>query len=78
MTIRKDYDKAEQLYQRAIEIDPNYAIALNNYGILLKETRKDNDKAERFFQTAIEIDPDYASALDNYANFLKQNSQRLR
>ncbi|MBD0258334.1 MAG: tetratricopeptide repeat protein [Cytophagales bacterium] len=69
--MRKEYDKAEHYYQKALEIDPNYIYALNGYGALCYENGKDYDKAEQYYKKAFEINPNYATALYNYAELLK-------
>jgi Flp pilus assembly protein TadD len=40
-TVRKDYDGAETMYRKAIELDPSDTRAHNNLGVLLK-ARKDD------------------------------------
>ena len=69
--IRKDYDRAEEYYQKALEADPQQAINLGNYAIFLADNRKDYDRAEEYYQKALEADPQNANNLGNYANFLK-------
>ena len=44
--MRNDYDKAEQLYKRAIAANPLHAYSLYNYALLLEDVRKDYDNAE--------------------------------
>ena len=67
---QKDYDKAEEYYQRAVEADPKHANILGNYANFLCDQRKDYDKAEEYYQRAVEADPKHANILGNYANFL--------
>ncbi len=43
-SVRKDYDEAEKLYSKAIEISPEDPSALNNLGLLLTTVRKDFDQ----------------------------------
>ena len=45
-SVRNDYDKAEQLYKRAIAANPLHAYSLYNYALLLEDVRKDYDNAE--------------------------------
>ncbi len=70
--IRKDHDGAEELYKRAIEADPENAIALGACAIFLKNIRKDHDGAEALYKRAIEADPENAINLGNYAIFLTE------
>jgi len=59
-TEKKEYDKAEDLLQRALDIrrslsaDREVAYALNSLGLLAQE-RKQYDKAERYFHEALEL-----------------------
>ena len=57
------YDESEREYRRAIEINPNYADAHNNLGILLAESGR-YAEAEKEFRRSIEIKP----APDAYYN----------
>lgn len=61
------FQEARDAYGRALELDPNYPIVINNLGSLhlsmfLKDKNKeDHDKAVENFRLAIELDPSYAS-----------------
>jgi len=37
--VRRDYDRAEAMYERAITADPNYAHSISNYAWFLKDVR---------------------------------------
>ncbi len=67
--VRKDFDRAEEHYRRAMEADPNNAINLGNYATFLKNARKDFDRAEEHYRRALEADPNDAINLGNYAGF---------
>ena len=67
---RKEYDKAEEYYKRALEVAPDNGSALGNYGIFLQKIRKNYDRAEEYYKRALEADPDNANMLGNYAGFL--------
>lgn len=69
---RKEWDEAEALYRRAIEVDPNHATNLGNYALLLTDVRNAYDEAEALYRRAIEAGPKDANNLGNYANFLWQ------
>jgi len=58
------------MYKRAIEADPNHAINLGSYGVLLNDVRHDYDQAEVMYKRAIEADPNGANNLGNYARYL--------
>jgi len=63
-TKKKEYDKAIEAYQKAIEINPNNAWAYNNMGLCFYH-KKEYDKAIEAYQKAIELDPNYARAYNN-------------
>ena len=44
--VRRDYDRAEEMYQRTIEANPKDADILNDYAVFLKNVRRDYDRAE--------------------------------
>ena len=69
--VRKDYDRAEELYRKAIELGPKHALAHNNLGTLLRDVRKDYDGAEELFRKAIELDPKDANAHVNLGHLLQ-------
>ena len=58
-SVRRDYDRAEEMYQRAIEADPGYAWGLGNYAVFLENVRRDYDRAEEMYKRAIKADPDH-------------------
>jgi|GEM_PF-4248833 len=58
---QKDYDGAIAQYDRAIELDPNNAVAYSNRGIA-KGTKNDTDGAIADFTSAIKINPKLAMA----------------
>jgi tetratricopeptide (TPR) repeat protein len=55
---KKDYDSAENFLNRALEIDPTDAYALNSFAAILGE-RKNFEKAVEIFNKAIESTPSY-------------------
>ena len=54
--VRGDYDRAEEMYKRAIEADPDHANNLGNYAVFLKNARRDYDRAEEMYKRAVEAD----------------------
>ena len=68
--ILPDNDRAEEMYNRAIEIDPTNADNLSNYALFLKDIRGNRDQAEKMYELAIAADPNHARSLGNYALFL--------
>src|SRR2546423_269571 len=60
----KDFSTAEELYGKAIELDPNYIAAYNNLGNVLRDLKR-YDEAEVAYRRAIELDPSYSAAYNN-------------
>jgi Tfp pilus assembly protein PilF len=69
-TYGKDYDQAQVMYERALDVHPTDAVALMNYASLLSDHRKEYDRAQEMFERALEANPNDALAQVNYANFL--------
>jgi tetratricopeptide (TPR) repeat protein len=57
-------DEALKDYNKAIELNPRFAIAYFNRGTLFKNVKR-NDEALKDFNKAIELDPSYAKAYCN-------------
>ena len=62
--------EAELAARKAIEINPDYALAHSNLGTILKDLGKSKE-AELFARKAIKINPDYALAYSNLGTILK-------
>jgi tetratricopeptide (TPR) repeat protein len=65
------YDEAVQAYDKAIELDPKYAKAWVNKGLVLRMNGK-YEKALQMFNMATKLDPQYASGWNNKGYALKQ------
>lgn len=61
-----DIDSAFTFYQKAVILDPNFAIAYNDLGIIF-EAKGDPKKAEEMYLKAIEIDNYYLESYTNLA-----------
>ena len=59
------------MFEFAIEKNPDDTITLGTYAFFLKSEGVDMDKAEEMYQRAINAEPTNADALGNYAIFLK-------
>ena len=68
--VRHDYDRAQNMYERAIEADPTNANSLSNYANLLGAIRHDYDRAQNMYERAITADPNHTDSLGNYASFM--------
>jgi tetratricopeptide (TPR) repeat protein len=63
------YDEAVRCYEKALEIDPRFAMAWNNKGASLGNLgRYRYDEAIRCYEKALEIDPRIAAAWYNKAH----------
>jgi tetratricopeptide (TPR) repeat protein len=70
---RKDYKLAEQLFQKAIEEDPEFSVAYNSLGTCLADQKK-YEEAFKAYEKAIEINPDNATAFFNWGLPLSEKS----
>ncbi len=64
---RKQLDRAEAAFRRALELEPSSTGALVSLG-LLAERRGQADRALEFYRRAAAIDPDSAEAFNNIGN----------
>ena len=60
-------DSAFVYYDRALEVNPDNLLALNNCAYYLAETGQDLDKAEKMSAICVRQQPDNDTALDTYA-----------
>ena len=65
------HDEQEQVYSRAIDIDPTNARNLGNFAVFVKNVRKDYDRAESLYAQSLAADPEYAHGLGNFAVFME-------
>jgi hypothetical protein len=68
--------QAEELYKKALEIDPKHITTIYNYGGLLKNARHDWDGAEAMYKRALELDPRDVGTLCNYGTLLHDVRKR--
>jgi len=71
---KRNFEEAEKEFREAIKINPNYADAHNNLGILLQNLNR-YEEAEKEYRESIRINPNYAEAHNNLGNLL-QNLNR--
>ena len=64
-----EFQKSKSCYEKAIQINPDYAEAHNNLGAVFKELGE-FQKAISCYEKAIQINPDYADAYDNLGSIL--------
>jgi len=60
-------DAAISLFNRAVELEPDYAESYNNLGYAYYR-KGDHERAVEYFRKAIEIDPNHERARDNLGN----------
>ncbi len=70
---RKDYEEAERLYRRAVEVAPNDAKTVCQLARFLTRTGKDAGEAEPLFRRALELDPNDARINCTFAMYLKHD-----
>ena len=68
---RKKYEKAIECYDKALEINPNYAEAWNNKGVALSKLRR-YEEAIECFNRALKINQNDAEAWNNKGNVLDE------
>ncbi|XP_074287234.1 uncharacterized protein LOC141612370 [Silene latifolia] len=68
--VSRDYDRAEECYKRAIQLDQSDAEVISLYANFLWVVRKDLWGAEKRFQQAVAAEPDNSYHASKYASFL--------
>lgn len=63
----KEDKKAIEAYKKAIELNPEHAIAYNNMGVAYRNI-KEYSRSIEAYQKAIKLKPDYADAYQNMGN----------
>ena len=71
----KNFAEAERAYRKAIELNPSFATAYSNLGLLLHEKLNRTEEAEAAVRKAIELDPSLTKAYYNLG-LLLQNLKR--
>lgn len=64
------YQRAIDSYNKAIEVNPGFALTYNNMGVTYRDIGRDPDKAIASFEKAIELKPDYAEAYNNLGGLI--------
>ena len=72
--VLKDSDKAEKILKKVIELNPKYAQAHMDLGVIYLSKRL-LDYAQDEFETALDIEPDNPEIIREYANFLHAVSE---
>ena len=84
----KDYYKANELYEKAIELKPDFEEAINNYAQNMRLNIKDYSKAIVIYSKLIELNPKYEyayfrrgickSALKDYIGYLSDFNEDMK
>ncbi len=69
---KKEYQKSEEQYEKALGLDTTNASTLNNYAYYLSLRKSQLDKAEKYATMALRLRPDEATFLDTYGWVLYQ------
>ena len=63
--MQRNWREAERIYQQVLELDPDNATALNNYGYMLAELGERLDEAEKMIRKALKIRPNEPAFWDS-------------
>jgi superkiller protein 3 len=69
-------EMAKRLFERAIELDPSYALAYINLAVEY-DAQKDYDRALKFAQKAIDLGPKIGRAYTEYGAILDRNGSNI-
>ncbi|MDB5127059.1 toll/interleukin-1 receptor domain-containing protein [Mucilaginibacter sp.] len=67
---------AKLFYEKAINVQPQYAHIYNDYGVLLETHFDDFDQALAMYKKALAIDPALQAAILNYTNVIETHFQK--
>ena len=70
-----NYDKAVELYQKAITLDPNNTDAITDMGVAYRRLKKPEEAVAAFRRT-LSVKPDHALALFNMGIVLKDDLKK--
>jgi tetratricopeptide (TPR) repeat protein len=69
---QKNHSKSDKYFEKAIKLNPNNLMTLNNYAYFLSLSSRKLKRALKMSQTTIDAEPDNATYLDTYAWILYQ------
>lgn len=70
---QKKFKKSKKSYEEVLRINPDYADAHNNSGLLLADNFQDYEGAKTQYLDALRINPEYADAHNNLAVLYENN-----
>ena len=65
-----DLQRAAELFEQALKLNPAYPICLNTYGLLLREIGRTH-QSRHCFEQALKHDPNFGAAMNNLGSVLK-------
>ena len=65
----KNYDEAEELYRKALELDPESPDLIRYLAVLLSNVGRNHDEVEKLYRKAVELDPKNSTLMGYYAEF---------
>ena len=72
----EDFDRAEQLYRRVLELDASHVDSLNNLAMLLTEQRGQPAEAEGLYKRALAVNDKDIDTMFNYATLLRSRGDK--
>lgn len=63
---QKMFKESEEMYERALKLEPDNSLILNNYAYNLSERNVELEKAYKMSKRSLEFEPNNASYLDTY------------
>ena len=69
------YEDAVSAFEKAIELDPNFAPVFNALGLVYRDMKAQTSDVVWFFKVAVDIDPDFIQAYDNMCKTYFQASE---
>ena len=71
---KTDFNNAEKIFKKALEIDNNNSVILNSIGRLYHEKR-DTKKAKEFLEKAFNINPNSYEIINNLGSYYKEEAK---
>ena len=72
---RKNYQVAETLARKAVELAPNVGNYADTLAYILWKSGKDFTEANKLFKRALELEPENEEIKQHYPDFLKEHPE---
>jgi protein O-mannosyl-transferase len=76
--VRRNYDEAERLYRKALELNPDDADNTGNFAMFMEDVRQNYDEAVKLYRKALELDPQNKLVHKNYETIKKKQRGRSK